>query len=453
MDATPPTPVRLTDVRTSEPIGARQARSSTGLTAFAVGTAVGRWHDTAGGYAGTDNGDPDRITSMVIRSGGGPIDLAHDVVAARFDRVADAMRVLALLELAVPAPSPSRSHSQHMAESDDLLTSLQNRIRGRIARDLGQFDQAVTYAEHLAGSRSELIIENAVVLMSQTGLLTRDRGLVEEAIAIAHRGLPGHPDALARLTHSLALLDGTEPSQVDDLLDGDSWLGAGTLWLLCREAIDAGESTTALEHADRLRPPGPFTDAVVAAIRAAAERTWMPPTRRFASQHRAGYPLIAVDALEQIAAAAHCSGQLLDAARLLGAAEGARKSLRYAWRFHNERIAVEAARQSTIRSGDDHLVDAFACGSRLSIQEAAEYAGRTRGNRRRPRHGWEALTPTERRVVELVADGSTNVQVAERLMMSRSTVKTHLEHVYTKTGMHNRTELTAEAVRRADIEL
>ena len=446
MNATPATPVHRTNVRTSEPVGVRRARSSADLTARMGGTAVGRRHGTAGG-------DPDRITSTVIRSGGVPIDLAHDVVAARFDRVADAMRVLALLELAVPAPSPTRSHSQHPAESNDLLTSLQNRIRGRIARDLGQFDQAVTYAGHIAGSRSELIIENAVTLMTQTGLLIRDRALVEEAIAIAQRGLPGRPEAAARSTHSLALLDGTEPSRVDDLLDGERPLGGGSLWLLCREAIDADGTNTALEHADRLRPPGPFTDTVVAAIRAAAGADVDAAHEALRLAASAGYPLIAVDALEQIAVAAHCSAHLLDAARLLGAAESARRSLRYAWRYHNEQIAVEAVRQSTIRSGDDNLVDAFARGSRLPIEEAAEYAGRARGNRRRPRHGWEALTPTERRVVELVADGSTNVQVAERLMVSRSTVKTHLEHIYTKTGIHNRTELTAEAVRRTDIEV
>lgn len=32
--------------------------------------------------------------------------------------------------------------------------------------------------------------------------------------------------------------------------------------------------------------------------------------------------------------------------------------------------------------------------------------------------------------------------------MSRSTVKTHLEHVYTKTGLHNRTGLAAASARR-----
>ena len=37
-----------------------------------------------------------------------------------------------------------------------------------------------------------------------------------------------------------------------------------------------------------------------------------------------------------------------------------------------------------------------------------------------------ALTPTEQQVVSLIADGLTNPQVAERLVVSRSTVTTHL---------------------------
>jgi DNA-binding CsgD family transcriptional regulator len=50
--------------------------------------------------------------------------------------------------------------------------------------------------------------------------------------------------------------------------------------------------------------------------------------------------------------------------------------------------------------------------------------------------------------VALVADGLTNPQIAERLLMGRATVKTHLDHVFAKTGLHSRTELAAEYVRR-----
>jgi DNA-binding CsgD family transcriptional regulator len=84
----------------------------------------------------------------------------------------------------------------------------------------------------------------------------------------------------------------------------------------------------------------------------------------------------------------------------------------------------------------------------LDWHEAASYAARARGERKRPSHGWAALTPTEQQVVALVAAGLTNPQIAERLLMGRATVKTHLDHVYAKIGIHSRAELAAEHARR-----
>ena len=84
----------------------------------------------------------------------------------------------------------------------------------------------------------------------------------------------------------------------------------------------------------------------------------------------------------------------------------------------------------------------------LGWHEAAAYARRARGERGRPSHGWASLTPTEQRVVDLVAEGLTNPQIAERLLMARGTVKTHLEHVFAKTGYRNRAELAAAAAQR-----
>ena len=71
-----------------------------------------------------------------------------------------------------------------------------------------------------------------------------------------------------------------------------------------------------------------------------------------------------------------------------------------------------------------------------------------RGPRKRPQLGWDSLTPTELRVVDLVVEGLTNPQIGEHLFVSRRTVQTHLAHVFTKLGISSRTQLAAEATRR-----
>ncbi len=50
------------------------------------------------------------------------------------------------------------------------------------------------------------------------------------------------------------------------------------------------------------------------------------------------------------------------------------------------------------------------------------------------------LTPREREVLELVADGCQNKEIAARLALSENTVKLHLRNIISKLGVHNRTE-------------
>ena len=63
------------------------------------------------------------------------------------------------------------------------------------------------------------------------------------------------------------------------------------------------------------------------------------------------------------------------------------------------------------------------------------------GGRRRARRGADELTPQEQRIAELAATGASNKDIAAHLAVSVRTVRTHLEHVYAKLGIHSRREL------------
>jgi DNA-binding NarL/FixJ family response regulator len=64
----------------------------------------------------------------------------------------------------------------------------------------------------------------------------------------------------------------------------------------------------------------------------------------------------------------------------------------------------------------------------------------------------QTLTEREIEVLQLLAFGYTNRDIAGRLFISPDTVKTHLEHIYQKLGANDRTAAVAEAFRRRLIE-
>lgn len=62
--------------------------------------------------------------------------------------------------------------------------------------------------------------------------------------------------------------------------------------------------------------------------------------------------------------------------------------------------------------------------------------------------GGTVLTNREREILELLADGLGNKQIAARLGISRNTVKTHLEVLFEKLGVSSRAEAVATGVKR-----
>lgn len=66
--------------------------------------------------------------------------------------------------------------------------------------------------------------------------------------------------------------------------------------------------------------------------------------------------------------------------------------------------------------------------------------------------GPEALSPRELEVLRLVAAGGTNRTVARQLLVSETTIKTHLLHIYTKLGVRDRAAAVASAYKRGLID-
>jgi DNA-binding NarL/FixJ family response regulator len=57
--------------------------------------------------------------------------------------------------------------------------------------------------------------------------------------------------------------------------------------------------------------------------------------------------------------------------------------------------------------------------------------------------GIDSLTPSERRVAELAAEGPTNREIAQALFVTPKTVEVHLSSVYRKLGISSRSQLAA----------
>lgn len=159
----------------------------------------------------------------------------------------------------------------------------------------------------------------------------------------------------------------------------------------------------------------------------------------------AGWWLACLDALDVLAAVAVEQDDPERAARYLAAVSAAREQ-------HGvPRVPPAADRWSALaeraraQAGAGAFDAAWAAGRGLSARDAAAYALRSRGSRRRPPTGWESLTPIERQVAKLAADGLTNPEIAERVFLARSTVKMHLSSVYAKLDVKGRVALVAIA--------
>ena len=68
------------------------------------------------------------------------------------------------------------------------------------------------------------------------------------------------------------------------------------------------------------------------------------------------------------------------------------------------------------------------------------------------RDGQDLLTPREREILQLLADGMSNGDVAAKLFISQETVKSHVRHILAKLEADTRTHAVAIALRESIID-
>jgi len=162
----------------------------------------------------------------------------------------------------------------------------------------------------------------------------------------------------------------------------------------------------------------------------------------------------------QQANALYCRGLLEhDAARLLTAAERYGDVGRPLLRAK----ALEAAAGEFVRTGDrGQARSAFTRAVEVytSLGAAADVARlqarfRAHGIRRGPRakhrqarSGWDSLTPAEIKIAALVESGLSNPEIADKLLLSRRTVATHVSHILKKLDVNSRIDIAREAALR-----
>lgn len=112
-----------------------------------------------------------------------------------------------------------------------------------------------------------------------------------------------------------------------------------------------------------------------------------------------------------------------------------------AWRLGDREAALAALRQALERAAPEGALRAFLGEGEALREPPAE------GNGAAGEHPPPPLTAREREVLELLAAGYSNRQIAERLFVSLATVKKHVGNLLEKLGAANRTRAVALARR------
>ena len=271
------------------------------------------------------------------------------------------------------------------------------------------------------------------------------------------------PLALAAIVDSLCMrgdFDAAEAAVAS--IDRDRAVNAPTWLLLLAAIVDLKLATGKVQEALKEASEFPVHEAAWGDGRGVGLYEWS--WRLVAAHSAAGQPDAARALADEQLELAHSFGS----ARALGVAlrttatldierDGIEMLGEAVTHLPQERSALERARTlvelgaALRRSG--HRADAREplheaidlgrrCGALLLARRAHTELRAAGGHPRSPlRTGLDGLTPSERRVAEMAADGLTNKEVAQALFVTVKTVEMHLANVFRKLGIGSRSQL------------
>lgn len=114
-----------------------------------------------------------------------------------------------------------------------------------------------------------------------------------------------------------------------------------------------------------------------------------------------------------------------------------------------EALAAGAAGYLSKDADRDTVLDAVVSTARGDVVVGVEaQTGLVEEIRRRERLGRPLLSPREREVLAMAADGCSTAEIASLLHLGTTTVKSHLQNVFEKLGVSDRTAAVAVALRK-----
>ncbi|BCJ70766.1 LuxR family transcriptional regulator [Catellatospora sp. IY07-71] len=341
------------------------------------------------------------------------------------------LRGLCLMELD-RLPDADRALATAIAANRDTggaYLPIAHTLRARLLYLSGRWDDALIECE--IGLDSPDLLGSAVRLRGIADLIAVHRGGAAPA-AVGDAGYAHHSSRWAR---ALTLESQQGPAAAFELL-APAWERAHGLEpraLVYRVCTDLARLAVAAGRPERARALADDIDA----LPAAHLRPSMAATARLCRGLADG------DADLLLAAAAdfqRAGWPLYEA----GAYENAAEVLARRERPAQARQALDRALE--IYGRLEAAADIARAEARL--RQAGVRRG-VRGPRKRPKHGWEALTETEQRVAALVAEGLSNPDIAAQLFLSRRTVQSHVSSILGKLQVTSRVELAVRAAERS----